>query len=211
MKSSPLTGLGPAFSSEGATSARSEAAPQAQALTHAAQTPDLRELFQLHYATIWRLLRRFGVAQAELDDAAQEVFWVAARRLSDLQPGREMAFLYGVALRVASNSVRRAKVAASKTDPDALEAVLDPRPSPEEQLDQQQARQLLDEVLARMPLELRTAFVLFELEGLSVSDVAELEGLPLGTASSRLRRARAEFSAISKRLRAALAARGVPR
>jgi RNA polymerase sigma-70 factor (ECF subfamily) len=47
-------------------------------------------------------------------------------------------------------------------------------------------------------------FVLFELEGLAVSEIAELEALPLGTASSRLRRARQEFSLISKRFRSAL-------
>ncbi|MEO7032288.1 MAG: sigma-70 family RNA polymerase sigma factor [Polyangiaceae bacterium] len=174
-----------------------------------AQNAALKALFQRNYASVWRLLRRFGVPSAELDDHAQEVFWVAARRLADLQPGRETAFLYGVAVRVASNVVRRGKSAANATQSADFEALVDPRPSPEEQVGEQQARQLLDQVLDRMPLELRTAFVLFELEGISVSDIAELEGIPVGTASSRLRRARQEFSALSKRLQAALAARGV--
>jgi RNA polymerase sigma-70 factor (ECF subfamily) len=173
--------------------------------------PDLRTLFERHYGSVWRLLRRFGVPAAELDDQAQEVFWVAARRLTDLQPGRETAFLYGVALRVASNVVRRARAAPGSAHVEQFEALIDPQPSPEEQLDQRQARQLLDQVLSRLPLELRTAFVLFELEGISVSEIAELEGIPVGTASSRLRRARQEFSAISKRLQAALATRGARR
>jgi RNA polymerase sigma-70 factor (ECF subfamily) len=55
-----------------------------------------------------------------------------------------------------------------------------------------------------MTLELRTVFVLFELEGLPVKDIAEIEELPIGTASSRLRRAREEFAAIAKRVRAQL-------
>ena len=55
-----------------------------------------------------------------------------------------------------------------------------------------------------MPLELRTVFVLFELEGIAVKDIAALEEIPIGTASSRLRRAREEFSAISRRMRRAL-------
>ena len=173
--------------------------------------PDLRTLFQRHYGSVWRLLRRFGVPAAELDDQAQEVFWVAARRLSDLQPGRETAFLYGVALRVASNVVRRTKSAPSSVGSEQFEALIDPRPSPEEQLDRHQARELLDRVLDSMPLELRTAFVLFELEGIPVSEIAELEGIPVGTASSRLRRARQEFSALSKRMQATLAARGALR
>lgn len=169
-------------------------------------TRDVRGLFQTHYAAVWRLLRRFGVPVAQLDDAAQEVFWVAARRFADIEAGREKAFLYGVALRVASNELRRSQVSAELTRPlGDLELVLaDVAPSPEESLEQRRALLLLDAALRQLPLELRSVLVLFELEGLEVSKIAEIEGIPLGTASSRLRRAREEFSAIAKRLRAAL-------
>ncbi len=163
-------------------------------------------LFRQHYGSVWRLLRRFGVPSAELDDRAQEVFWVAARRLSDLQPGREKSFLYGVSIRVAGNAARERNAAHASIE-DVPEP-MDSRPSPEEHLNQHQARQLLERVLAELPLELRTVFVLFELEGLAVAEIAELEALPLGTASSRLRRARQEFSLISKRFRSALLTRG---
>jgi RNA polymerase sigma-70 factor (ECF subfamily) len=57
-----------------------------------------------------------------------------------------------------------------------------------------------------MGQELREVLVLFELEGLSVQAIAGLYGIPLGTASSRLRRAREEFSAIARRVRIQLAA-----
>lgn len=174
--------------------------------TAAEPARDVRSLFQTHYAAVWRLLRRFGVPVAQLDDAAQEVFWVAARRFADIEAGREKAFLYGVALRVASNELRRSQISAQLTRPlGDLELVLaDVAPSPEESLEQRRALLLLDAALRQLPLELRSVLVLFELEGLEVSKIAEIEGLPLGTASSRLRRAREEFSAIAKRLRAAL-------
>jgi RNA polymerase sigma-70 factor (ECF subfamily) len=168
----------------------------------------LRELFQAQYASIWRLLRRFGVHPSLLDDAAQEVFWIAARRLADITPGKERAFLYGVALRVASNAARRQKVMPPLSEWSEVEALSDPQPSPEASLEQRQTRQVLDLVLDGMPAELRTVFVLFELEGLPVRDIAELEDIPLGTASSRLRRAREEFSTIAKRLRTTMLARG---
>ena len=168
----------------------------------------MRDLFDAHYAAIWRLLRRLGVEPSQLDDAAQEVFWVAARRLADIERGREHSFLYGVALRIASNEHRRRKHLAEPIDLDQLELVADGAPSPEEQLDERRARALLDVVLDRMPIDLRTVFVLCELEELEVREVALLEGVPLGTASSRLRRAREEFSAIAKRVRATLSARG---
>ncbi len=169
-------------------------------------TLELEPLFVRHYASVWRLLRRFGVPAAALDDAAQEVFWVAARRLADIRPGSETAFLYGVALRIASNLLRRDRhEAAGELE---LSSLADTGPSPEEAVAERQRRALLDAALARLPLELRTVFVLFELEGLEVRQIAELEGIPVGTASSRLRRAREEFSAVARRMRAALAARG---
>jgi RNA polymerase sigma-70 factor, ECF subfamily len=173
-----------------------------------AETTDLRALFEAHYPSMWRLLRRLGVPPAQLDDATQEVFWVAARRLSDIAPGREHSFLYGVALRVAAGELRRQKTAMPLAEVEQVPLMVDHRPSPEEQLAERQARQLLDDVLQRMPIDLRTVFVLFELEGLEVRQIAEIEEIPVGTASSRLRRAREEFSAITRRVRAALAARG---
>jgi RNA polymerase sigma-70 factor (ECF subfamily) len=174
----------------------------------AAEPPanDLRALFEAHHASVWRLLRRFGVPAAQVDDAAQEVFWVAARRFADIEPGREKAFLYGVALRVASNELRRAqgRIECPSPTADAELLLADTTPGPEESLQRRQALLLLDAALAQLPIELRSVLVLFELEGLEVSKVAEIESIPLGTASSRLRRARQEFAAIAKRLRASL-------
>jgi RNA polymerase sigma-70 factor (ECF subfamily) len=172
-----------------------------------AESGDLRAVFAAHYPSIWRLLRRLGIHHAQLDDAAQEVFWVAARRFADIEPGREHAFLYGVALRVASQELKKQRAAEPIADLEAVPRVVDGGPSPEEQLQERQARQLLDSVLSAMPAELRVIFVLFELEGLEVQQIAQLQEIPLGTASSRLRRAREEFSAIAKRVKAALTAR----
>jgi len=172
------------------------------------QTLDLRALFTKHYGSIWRLLRRLGVHSAQLDDAAQEVFWVAARRASDIRPGSEHSFLYGVALRVAAQEVKKQRASAPLAELSAVPTIRDHAPSPEEQLAQHQARELLDEVLDALPPEQRVVFVLFELEGLEVREIAALQEIPVGTASSRLRRAREEFSAIAKRVRATLTTPG---
>jgi|ERR1019366_2332812 RNA polymerase sigma-70 factor (ECF subfamily) len=167
----------------------------------------MRRLFVAHYAAIWRLLRRLGVPSAQLDDAAQEVFWVAARKFADIREGSEHSFLYGVAIRVASQEHRRRRHAPQTTTVDALAVHCDLAPSPEAQLELRQARALLDVVLDQMPIDLRTVFVLCELEELEVQEAASIEGIPIGTASSRLRRAREEFSAITKRVRANFALR----
>ncbi len=189
------------YSLPGMSRAATQDAPSA---TDAAESAalDLRALFQAYHASIWRLLRRLGVPIAQLDDAAQEVFWVAARKLEQIEPGKQHAFLYGVALRVAANELRRQASAPARCAVDDLESLVDGAPTPEERLEQARARQLLDAVLERLPLELRAVLVLFELEGLDVRSIAEIEGIPIGTVGSRLRRAREEFSAIAGRLRA---------
>jgi RNA polymerase sigma-70 factor, ECF subfamily len=201
----------PALWSDSDDAVKSDVESQPQAAGAAACGLDLRALFDQNYASVWRLLRRFGVLHSHLDDAAQEVFWVAARRMDTIRAGSERAFLYGVALRVASDHLRRRLAVPALADSEALLHLADPSPSPEQQLEAQRARELLDVVLDRLPLELRTVFVFAELEGLEVRQIAELEAIPLGTASSRLRRAREEFAAIAKRLRAMLATRGVER
>jgi RNA polymerase sigma-70 factor (ECF subfamily) len=186
----------------------SERAGRARPIFRGREALDLRALFETHYASIWRLLRRLGVSAAQLDDAAQEVFWVAARRLRDIEPGREHPFLYGVALRIAANELRRHRALPPIAEIGQVMPVADQGPSPEDQVAARQERQLLDDVLARMSIDLRTVLVLHELEGLEVRQIAEIEQLPVGTASSRLRRAREEFSAIAKRVRAGLCAEG---
>ena len=186
----------------------SERAGRVRPISHGGEALDLRALFETHYASIWRLLRRLGVPTAQLDDAAQEVFWVAARRLSDIEPGRAHPFLYGVALRIAANELRRQRALPPIAEIGQVPSMVDLQPSPEEQVAARQERELLDDVLGRMPIELRTVLVLFELEGLEVRQIAEIEEIPVGTASSRLRRAREEFSTIAKRVRTGLNAEG---
>ena len=166
------------------------------------QRLDLRTLFDTYYGSIWRLLRRLGVPAPQVDDATQEVFWVAARRLSEVRPGSEHPFLYGVALRVAANERRRLASQAQVCGLDQTAELSSADPSPEDALSQRQVRGLLDLLLAQMDEGLRTVFVLAELEHLELKQIAELEQIPLGTASSRLRRAREEFSVLARRLRA---------
>lgn len=158
-------------------------------------------MFDAHYDAVWRTLRRLGVPDAEVDDAAQRVFLVGARRLEDIRPGEEGKYLVGVATRVASE-VRRRHPARREVPDDALAEVPDDAPGPEAALSQAEARAVLDEVLGGMPEDLREVLVLVEIEGMSGGEVAELLALPSGTVASRLRRAREAFSEGAQRWRA---------
>jgi RNA polymerase sigma-70 factor, ECF subfamily len=160
----------------------------------------LRDLLDNSYASVWRLLRRFGVPEPKADDALQEVFWTFARRRTAIKPGSEAAFLYGIAIRVAARV--RSEREPTLLPSDALDAIADEQPSAEDLLDERRARDLLDTVLDAMDDKLREVFVLFELEEIEIPEIAEILEIPVGTVGSRLRRARAEFSAIAKRVRA---------
>jgi RNA polymerase sigma-70 factor (ECF subfamily) len=167
----------------------------------------LQAMFRDQYTFIWRVLRRLGVAPEDVDDAAQQVFMVAARRMEDIDAGSERAFLFGSALRIATGA-RRGRASRLASDDTALEVQVDPGPSPEQITERKRALQVLDEVLDAMPFELRTVFVLFELEGMSMQDIAQALELPRGTVASRLRRAREEFHGHAARLRARAQFRG---
>ena len=154
----------------------------------------LRELIERYHDLVWRLLRRMGLNEADCDDATQQVFIAASRKLELIELGRERAFLLSAAwneLRHARRGhARRREVSGDET----LRAEVDQRARADELLDQQRARALLDEVLLELSPELRAVFVLFEIEELSTKDIAEMLSIPVGTAASRLRRARDEFN-----------------
>jgi RNA polymerase sigma-70 factor (ECF subfamily) len=144
------------------------------------------------YGFVWRLLRRLGLGEGDADDAAQQVFLAAAARLADVEPERERSFLYGVALNVGS----RARRSRGRRREEPLEAAGEREarePNAEQLMERRQARELLDALLDEMPEDLRVVFVLFELEELSTPQIAELCAIPVGTAASRLRRAREDF------------------
>ena len=153
----------------------------------------LAALLRDHFQTVWTAVRRFGVPPRSAEDAAQEVFIIASNKLGDIRPGRERQFLYAVAVRVAANFRRGSIHLHEAPGPEALLEETSLQPPADVLLDQKRRRELLDRILDGMTDDLRTVFVLFELEGLSAPEIAETLQIPAGTVSSRLRRAREQF------------------
>jgi RNA polymerase sigma-70 factor, ECF subfamily len=155
----------------------------------------LRQAFDRNFALVWRSLRRFGVPAASADDVAQQVFLTFSERLREVTPGRERAYLLAIAVRAAANERRRVRrVRETPAEAADLDVVSDSR-TPEQLLIRKRNRARLDVALATLPLEQRVVFVLFELEGLTLPEIADSLAVPLGTATSRLRRARERFEA----------------
>ena len=164
--------------------------------------PRLAGMVRDYLAFTWRLLRRLGLPADLADDAVQRVFLVASARLSDIKPGRERAFLFNTALRIASSEKRSFARRREVRSGEAMAKAHDAAPSADEQLDRHRAREVLEELLQQLDLRLRAVFVLYELEEMSTAEIAATLEIPAGTVSSRLRRAREEFQAATRRLRA---------
>jgi len=149
-----------------------------------------RSIFDQHAPTVWRALRHFGMSEREVEDAVQEVFVVVHRQLSaGTEPAHLRAWLYGIAWRVAA-AQRRKAYRQREVLLDAIEPEPDSSRSPARLLERQRRLVNLDRALSRLPEEQRAVFLLYELEELSMREVAEALDCPLHTAFSRLYAAR---------------------
>jgi RNA polymerase sigma-70 factor (ECF subfamily) len=161
--------------------------------------PTFDEVYAAHFAFVWRVLRTFGVPDAGLEDAAQDVFVVVHRRLGDFE-GRAAitTWLFAIARRIASGYRRRMGGERTEELADDLVGTADTFAA----LSRAQAAATVMAILERMDEDKRVVFALVELEGLSVPEVASMLELNLNTAYSRLRLARAAFeSAVRARVK----------
>jgi len=151
--------------------------------------PDFRRIFEGYARYVWRVLRRLGVPEADVPDVAQEVFLILRRKLNRVErPVALRSFIYGIAVREASDHrrsayVRRERVADDLPD-ESIEA------TQEDELERARARVLLESALQRLDDDKRAVFVLYELEELGMREVCAAIGCPLQTAYSRLHAAR---------------------
>jgi RNA polymerase sigma-70 factor (ECF subfamily) len=168
------------------------APPGISAPAPGAMSPE--QVFVDHFDFVWRSLRRLGVPEALLDDAAQEVFVVVCRRLADFA-GRSAlrSWLFGIAMNVARKALRTQKRRGAEGLPDVLRDSTSL--SPQEALAQAEAVRLVYELLDELTQEKREVFILAELEEMPAPQIAEAIGVPVNTVYSRLRLARQNFSA----------------
>ena len=174
------------------------------------ESGDLAALFDANADFVRRSVRRLGVPEASADDATQQVFVIAQQKITTIAAGHERAFLFRVAINVASHARRAAARRREVLGEDEAQLV-DDAPGQDVALDQRRARALLDEVLDTLDVDLRTVFLLCELEEMTMSEVAVMLAVPPGTVASRLRRARVAFHEQAQRLRARLARKPAPR
>lgn len=160
----------------------------------------LRQAAVDHFPGVWRFLRRLGVPRDLIDDAAQEVFLRAASKFAVVKPGAEKSYLFGVSVHIAREVRRKFGREQLVDDPDDTTSEPATLVTPETSFDLKEEQALLGQLLDSLPDHLRTIFVLFEVEGLSMSQISNLLGVPLGTVASRLSRARERFETQRQKL-----------
>ncbi len=156
----------------------------------------MEDIYLEHVSMVWRGLRRLVVPEANIEDAVQDVFLVAHRRLADFEGRSSLkTWLYGIVLRVAKDH-RRAQVRQAHRA-EQLAQILSTggasEQTPIEQAERREANQALHAILAELDPEYREVLVLVELEGLSVRDVAGVLHLHVRACQRRLRKAHTAF------------------
>jgi RNA polymerase sigma-70 factor (ECF subfamily) len=151
-----------------------------------------------HVDFAWRVARRLGLAPADAEDVAQRAILIASQRVESVTAGSERAFVFRTVANLVSK-VFRARRRKPEEPEEAAGEPVDLEHDPETLLEQRRARETLDAILAALSDDLRAAFVLFEIEGLTQPEIAQALGIPTGTVASRLRRAREEFQRVAAR------------
>ena len=147
------------------------------------------QLAERHERDVRGVCRRNGISLGDVDDVVQRVFITVYAKVDCIELGAERAFVVAVARRVVSH-VRRTYARRAEVGDTALA----PRSSGATRLDERlhYKRRLADadRALDQMPQDLSSAWRMYELGGLSCSQIANRLDVPLGTVKTRLRRAR---------------------
>jgi RNA polymerase sigma-70 factor, ECF subfamily len=146
-----------------------------------------RELYGRHVGRVHRIVARILGPRGDVDDAVQEIFVQVHRSLDRFRGDSLFAtWLHRLAVNVTTSALRerlRVSVEAAPEEPD-----------PGDQLEAREEVLALYRALDELPEHNRIAFVLFELEGMPLEEIAETTGVPLQAAAARLRRARVSIA-----------------
>jgi RNA polymerase sigma-70 factor, ECF subfamily len=153
------------------------------------------EIFEQHARFLWRTLMNLGVPSCDAQDVCQEVMLTVHRRLPDFDGRSLRGWLYGICVRHASDYRRSARVRREVTS----DTLPEPAHSGEmtEQLDRTRSLRRTLSALDTLDEAKRTAFVLYEVEELTLAEVSEALDVPIQTVYSRVKAAR---EALQKKL-----------
>ena len=175
------------------------------------EVPPFETIYEQYFDFVWASAKRLGVGSAAVDDVVQEIFMVIHSKIQTLrQPQSLRSWIYGIVRRTVSDHHRSRRTRDASGVEFALQSELElPQPpTPSDLAEQNDQAKLLFSLLAEIDAPKREVFMLAELEEMTVPEIAEALEIPLNTAYSRLRAARALFDEkVQRRARA----EGAPR
>ena len=168
--------------------------PVAAAAATGAKPCDFEAIFREFAPYVARVLPRMGVAASDLDDVAQDVFVAIHRALPQFEARSSLkSWVYGICIRTCSNYRQRAHRRRERLLGSVPERVM--TNDPEQSLATRRALERLDVALARLPEAQRAAFVLYEIEELSIQEIAAALDCSKFTIYARLYAARRAVAA----------------
>ncbi|MDD9968574.1 MAG: sigma-70 family RNA polymerase sigma factor [Myxococcales bacterium] len=154
----------------------------------AAAPPAFAQVFLEYSPQVIRVLRRLGVAEADIEDVAQEVFLAVHRALPRFEGRAKVStWIYTICIRV-SRDYRSKAYRRLERPAEVIEAVS--VRDPERVSQGRRALMALDRSLAQLPREQREVFVMHEIESIPIREVAAAVGGSKFAAYRRLYAAR---------------------
>ena len=153
-----------------------------------------RLLLERYKRPIIRMIKNITDNKESCEDIAQDVFLAAYKKLASFDPARSnfSTWLFTIARNKSINELKKKKTASMNGLPEK------PEPhDPFDEIAQKEFFDQLDQALQMLPPRQKRAFVLAEFEELSYAEIAQIEGIRIGTVKSRINR-------VKKKLRLAL-------
>jgi RNA polymerase sigma-70 factor, ECF subfamily len=156
------------------------------------ETSSFRILVERYEKPLFCFLRNLLPNAADCEDAAQEVFLAAYCNLGSYRPetAQFSTWLLTIARNKCLNLLQKRRPVVLDELPERAEVR-----APDAALEQDDFFRRLDAALAALPFEQKTAFVLAEIQELSLEEIAQIEGVGVGTVKSRLSRAKEKLRA----------------
>ena len=168
------------------------------------------EVFELYKDMVYSLATKLLTDKSEAYDVTQDVFLVLYRQVKRFRGECSLkTWLYRVTLNQAANRNRwwrrrfrgrptTLSITGSFDDQTSLEPASQ-EPSLDRQLLSIEAREAIEEGLARLPFDQRAAVILRDVQHLSYEDIAKTVGVSAGTVKSRIARGREKLRRVLQR------------
>lgn len=156
-------------------------------------------LVEIYQDRVYNLCLRMIGSPEGAEDAAQETFFAAFRKIGTLRGENFRAWLYRIASNTCLDELRRRRrkpqepLSGGSSEDYGPREPVDPASLPESQIVQQELVEDIQRALRAIPADQRLAIILCDLEEMDYEQIARSMGSSIGTVKSRISRGRAKL------------------